>query len=102
MLIRTIITGLLVLAAANAQLPDSGRGRGRFGPDGPPLFDGGARFLSAEPGRPGRVVKNAPYSADAITETTQTLPDGNRIRQSITVHLYRDSEGRTRSEQPLD
>jgi hypothetical protein len=48
---------------------------------------------------PGRIVKNAPYSADVVTETTQTLPDGNRIRQSSTVKVYRDGEGRTRREQ---
>jgi hypothetical protein len=51
---------------------------------------------------PGRVVKNAPYSADAVTETTQTLADGNRIRQSSTAKVYRDSEGRTRREQSLN
>lgn len=69
----------------------------------PPPFPrgGGPRFLGAEAGMPGRVVKNAPYSADMITETTQALPDGNRIHQTITVHVYRDSEGRTRTEQPL-
>lgn len=91
MLVRSILIGFLSLAALSAQPPDSVRG----------VFDGGARFLSAEPGRPGRVVKNAPYSAEAITETTQTLPDGNRIHQSISIHTYRDSEGRTRTEQPL-
>jgi hypothetical protein len=51
---------------------------------------------------PGRVVKNAPYSAEMITETMQTLADGNRIHQTITAHVYRDSEGRTRTEQPLN
>jgi hypothetical protein len=51
---------------------------------------------------PGRVVKNAPYSADVVTETTQTLPDGNHIRQSTAVKVYRDSEGRTRREQSLN
>ena len=104
MLIRTAIVGLLVLiAGANAQPPGAGRGRGRFGPGpGPdPAFPGGARFLGAEPGRPGRVVKNAPYSADVVTETVQALPDGNRIRQTTTVKVYRDSEGRTRHEQSL-
>jgi len=65
------------------------------------IFEGGARFLGAEPGRPGRVVRNAPYSADVVTESSQTLPDGNHIRQSNTVHIVRDSEGRTRSEQSL-
>ncbi|MBZ5621871.1 MAG: hypothetical protein LAQ69_24570 [Acidobacteriia bacterium] len=101
MRIRTILVGLLALIAANAQPPDTGHGRGRFGAGPAPLFEGGARFLGAEPGRPGRVVKNAPYSADAVTETTQALPDGNHIRQSSTVHVSRDSEGRTRSEQSL-
>jgi hypothetical protein len=51
---------------------------------------------------PGRVVKNAPYSADIVTETTQTLTDGNHIRQSSTSKVYRDSEGRTRREQSLN
>jgi hypothetical protein len=48
---------------------------------------------------PGRVIKNAPYSADIVTESTQTLADGNKIRQSTSVKVYRDSEGRTRREQ---
>jgi hypothetical protein len=68
---------------------------GGFGP----LPGGEARFLGAEAGMPGRTVKNAAYSADIVTESTQTLPDGNRIRQSSTVKFYRDSEGRTRREQ---
>jgi hypothetical protein len=51
---------------------------------------------------PGRVVKNAPYSADIVTETTQTLTDGNHIRQSSAAKIYRDSEGRTRREQSLN
>ena len=50
----------------------------------------------------GRVVKNAPYSADIVTESTQTLPDGNHIRQSTTAKFFRDSEGRTRSEQSVN
>jgi hypothetical protein len=87
---------LLVLACvASAQDPGPPRGRG-FGPGGP-----GARFLGAEAGMPGRVVKNAPYSADMVTETSQTLADGNRIHQTTTAHVYRDSEGRTRREPAL-
>lgn len=101
MLIRKALIGVLAVTAAAAQAPDPAHGRGHFGPAPTPIFDGGARFLGAEPGRPGRVVKNAPYSADVITETTQVLPDGNYIRQSSTVHVFRDSEGRTRSEQSL-
>src|SRR5215471_1288118 len=49
----------------------------------------------------GQVVKNAPYSAEAVTETIQTLADGNRIVQNFTSKIYRDSSGRTRREQAL-
>jgi hypothetical protein len=44
-------------------------------------------------------VKGAPYSADAINQSIQTLSDGNRIVRSTTSHVYRDSEGRVRREE---
>ncbi len=62
----------------------------------------GPRFLGGEPHIPGRVVHNAPFTADLVTETSITLSDGNHIRQSTTAHLARDSEGRTRREQSLN
>jgi hypothetical protein len=43
-------------------------------------------------------VKNAPFSADAISESVQTLADGNRIVRSSTSKLYRNTEGRFRRE----
>ncbi len=46
-------------------------------------------------------VKGAPYSAQAVTEFTQTLSDGNQIHRKTAATLYRDSEGRTRREQTL-
>lgn len=49
----------------------------------------------------GKVVKGAPYSAESVTETVQTLADGNRIVNKITTQVYRDSEGRTRRDQTL-
>jgi hypothetical protein len=49
----------------------------------------------------GATVKNAPYSADAVTETTQSLTDGNRIVQRTTQKLYRDSDGRERREESV-
>ena len=45
-------------------------------------------------------VKNAPYRADQITETTQTLGDGTRIHNEHQVTIYRDSLGRVRRELP--
>ncbi len=43
-------------------------------------------------------VKGAPYCADAITESLQTLSDGNRITRKHTSRICRDNEGRTRQE----
>jgi hypothetical protein len=59
---------------------------------------GGAemQFVSAEVGLPGRLVKGAPYTAEAVTETVQALADGNRITRKTTSQVARDSEGRTR------
>jgi hypothetical protein len=50
----------------------------------------------------GELVKGAPYSAEAVTETTQTLADGNRITRKTSSKMYRDSEGRERREEALD
>jgi hypothetical protein len=56
-------------------------------------------FVNSEFSFDGKLTKNAPYSADAVTETTQNLGDGNRIVRKNTASVYRDSEGRTRREQ---
>jgi hypothetical protein len=48
-----------------------------------------------------RLVRGAPYSATAVTESTQTLSDGNQIIRRNETTYYRDSEGRTRMEQTL-
>lgn len=45
-----------------------------------------------------RVVKNAPFSAEGISESVQVLEDGNRIKRSHTTKMYRDGEGRFRRE----
>jgi hypothetical protein len=72
------------------------------GPEGgpPPPPDANMVFFATE-SFGGKTVKNAPYSAEAVTETIQTLSDGNRIINRISSMLYRDSDGRTRREQSL-
>lgn len=73
------------------------------GPEGgPPFPPPGANvvFMASE-SFDGKVVKGAPYSAEAVTESVQTLSDGNRIVNKFTSQVYRDSEGRTRREQTL-
>ena len=45
-----------------------------------------------------RVVRAAPYCAEAVHESVQPLADGNRIVQRQVTRLCRDGEGRTRQE----
>lgn len=58
-------------------------------------------FVSTEANFSGKVVKGAPYSAEAVTETSQTLSDGNRISKKSVAATYRDSEGRTRRDMTM-
>lgn len=58
-------------------------------------------FIASELSFDSKVVKGAPFSADAVTESVQVLGDGTRITHTSTSKLYRDSEGRTRREQSL-
>ncbi len=74
------------------------------GPEGTPLPPPppGADFVwIATENWSGKIVKDAPYSAEAVTESVQTLADGNRIVNKFTSQVYRDGEGRTRREQTL-
>ena len=89
------MVGLLALAFAGiraiAQLPPPPPGERRFATAFGPGMD--FQFFA-------KVVKGAPFSAQAVTEENQTLNDGNQIHRTATSPLYRDSEGRTRWELP--
>lgn len=50
----------------------------------------------------GKIVKNAPYSAQAVSEKVQSLSDGNQITVRNVSTFYRDSAGRTRREMTGD
>jgi len=62
---------------------------------------GRGHFFGAELFSAGKVVTGAPYSAQAVTEHTQVLADGNTIHTTTTANVYRDSQGRTRREQEV-
>jgi hypothetical protein len=49
----------------------------------------------------GKVVKGLPFSAQAVTEHTQTLSDGNHIHVTHNASVFRDSEGRSRREMTI-
>ena len=99
---RMTIVALIALAAvAFAQGPPPGRGGpGRLGFDGP--SGRGGPPIESGPGILRAGVKNAPFSADVITESSHTLADGNHIRQTVTSKVYRDGEGRIRREQAVN
>ncbi|MGA9994968.1 MAG: hypothetical protein WBP93_06120 [Pyrinomonadaceae bacterium] len=58
-------------------------------------------FVTSEMSFDMKVVKGAPYSAEAVTESVRTLADGNRIVHKSNANVYRDSEGRTRRDQTI-
>ena len=89
--------GICCLAVAAALMPYASAQE-------PPARGGGfgrARFFGAELFSAGKVVTGAPYSAQAVTEHTQVLADGNAIHTTTTANVYRDSQGRTRREQEV-
>ncbi|RVU49725.1 hypothetical protein [Rubrivivax rivuli] len=69
-----------------------------------PVFigEGAVNFVTGAAGGE-RVVKGAPYCAEAEQETVQWLADGqggapNRVTRRVSTQLCRDGEGRTRQE----
>lgn len=73
-------------------------------PDGDRMWfgdEGTMMFVASEMMTGDHVVKGAPYSAQAVTESIQTLADGNRIVHKTTTSIYRDGEGRTRNDQAV-
>ena len=52
------------------------------------------------PGEPPR-MESTPYSADTVTVSDRTLADGNHIHHETHGKLYRDSQGRMRTDTEL-
>jgi hypothetical protein len=75
-----------------------GQGRGAGGPVRaiPPDQFG---MMAIEPVEAERAVTGSPYTAQAVTVTTQVLADGNRIERRTTASIARDGKGRVRREQ---
>jgi hypothetical protein len=104
---------LAALVALAAALSVAGSARGQapapLPPDPPNMFEmplpapvvamasPSFNFITAET-RSSRLVKGAPYRADAVSESTQVLMDGNKIVRRSVQRLARDGEGRTRIE----
>jgi len=66
----------------------------------PPMGDR-VELLGFEGVHGGKVVTGAPFSAVGVSESTQTLADGNHITRKTQTNLFRDSQGRFRKEVTL-
>jgi len=91
-----LVFGGALVAQQSDVMFTTGPGPGMPGGLGPHTF----AFVSGELVG-GNPVKGAPYSGNAVTETTQALADGNRILNRTTASVYRDGEGRERREQSI-
>src|ERR1700687_633579 len=94
----SLLGGALLLSAGTfrAQEPPPPP---RGGPAGP--FAERMELMGFEGLNPGKIVKGAPFSATASSETKQTLQDGSNIVRTTSSTLYRDSQGRSRREVTL-
>ena len=88
---KTIGSLLLCASMAFAQGPGGFARPG--GPGGPMGGRGRGPGFGAE-----RVVTGAPYSAVEVRQFQEKLGDGNTINRTTQTTLYRDSQGRTRTE----
>jgi hypothetical protein len=67
-------------------------------PPGPRIGRGDFALVRAEFGGSNKVVPGSPYSAQSVTQFTQTLPNGDHIQRTTNASIARDSQGRTRTE----
>jgi hypothetical protein len=87
------ITALALVISGVALAQPGGRRMGM-----PPGGPGDFAMVRPEFGLAGKLVTGAPYTAQVVTQFTQTLADGNRIQKTNTASVARDSQGRTRNE----
>ena len=81
---KVLWIGLAAAVGLFAQGPGGRMGRGAWGPGGP--------------GGPQRTVTGAPFSGVEVTTTSQVLSNGNVIQRTHQTTIYRDSQGRVRTE----
>jgi len=94
-----LITTAALIAPSTTNAQGGGRGQGIS--QVATFHVGATEILNVEPMENVPAIAGAPFTADATTEFTQLLSDGNRIERRFTTSLARDGRGRTRSEQDV-
>ena len=89
-IIAVAALGCIAPAAAFAQEPTRVAGvAGQAAPTGVRTIMGAVET---------RITPDRPYSAEAVNESLQLLPDGNKIHRTTVTKVFRDTAGRTRRE----
>lgn len=99
--VLVLLSSVATFSQAKQGAPDEVVLQTEMLPGHPPLGDFHLAFVVSEMSFDGKLVKGAPYSAQAVTEHSQLLSDGNRINRKTAATIYRDSEGRTRRDETL-
>jgi hypothetical protein len=89
------------IALALVGLAAPAAAQGVVTPVPPPASESQVTF-AARAAVQARITRGAPYSAETTTESVQVLANGTRIAHKSVARLYRDAEGRTRTEQLSD
>ncbi|HKO03454.1 MAG TPA: hypothetical protein VJW51_01840 [Candidatus Acidoferrales bacterium] len=98
------LKSLSFVALVAAALTCSAAAYGQEPPPGKPMgfHRGGAmEFGRFEMGLSGKTVTGAPYSAQIVSQRSETLSDGTHITQQDSGAVYRDSAGRVRQEMSM-
>jgi hypothetical protein len=90
---KLMLTSCFLLVPAFALFAQGPRG----GPGGGPMGGRGMGMM----GGPQALVTGAPYSAVEVVQTQETLADGNSITHNHQLNVFRDSQGRVRTEETI-
>lgn len=97
---KSVLIFLFCAGCAFAQIETSNGKKVTVQMGGPVAFGDGDFFF--EPlGDSVPPIAGAPYSAQSTTQRVQTLSDGNHIQHTTSSTIYRDSQGRVRTERVL-
>lgn len=92
--------GKIVISAQAGNGAGSGSGVGQSSGNAQISVGVGGGMIGFVGSAPGG-VKGLPFSADVVEETDQYLADGNHIHRENHGKVFRDSEGRTRTENEM-
>lgn len=92
--------GKIVISAQAGNGAGSGSGVGQSSGNAQISMGVGGGMIGFVGSAPGG-VKGLPFSADVVEETDQYLADGNHIHRENHGKVFRDSEGRTRTENEM-